>query len=66
MLCSNCNKEIPPARLEILPETTTCVNCSTVEKRKAIIEMSPRHKSMEITIVDADDPILDYTDEKEI
>lgn len=30
MKCVKCNEDIPPKRLEILPNTKTCVNCSTV------------------------------------
>ncbi len=26
--CSICGEDIPPARLELLPFTTTCVNCA--------------------------------------
>jgi len=28
VLCEICGKKIPPERLEILPDTTTCVDCS--------------------------------------
>ena len=28
ILCENCGAKIPRERLEILPETTTCVKCS--------------------------------------
>ena len=31
LLCEFCGKEIPPERLEILPETTTCVACSQTQ-----------------------------------
>lgn len=34
MLCEDCGQSIPAERLEILPDTTTCVGCSTVEKVK--------------------------------
>ena len=27
--CTKCGKEVPPKRIEILPNTKTCVNCST-------------------------------------
>ena len=27
--CTKCGKEVPPKRVEILPSTKTCVNCST-------------------------------------
>ena len=30
--CIKCSKEINPLRLKALPETKTCVNCSTVEQ----------------------------------
>jgi len=32
--CVNCGGEIPVKRLEILPETTTCVGCSGVSKKQ--------------------------------
>ena len=34
MNCKKCGKEIPQERLEILPNTTTCVACSTVKRVK--------------------------------
>jgi len=30
--CIKCKQVIPAARLEVLPETHTCVNCSTTQK----------------------------------
>lgn len=30
--CARCKAEISPERLEVLPETQTCVECSTVQK----------------------------------
>lgn len=32
--CSNCGKVIPAARLEALPDTTTCVECSKRNPKK--------------------------------
>jgi hypothetical protein len=32
MNCIHCGKKIPKARLLALPDTETCVKCSTVEK----------------------------------
>ena len=32
-LCAKCGKEIPEGRLEALPDTATCVECSEVEPR---------------------------------
>jgi hypothetical protein len=31
VICEFCGKEIPLARLKILPDTTTCVKCSQTE-----------------------------------
>ena len=31
VVCEFCGKEIPSARLKILPDTTTCVKCSQTE-----------------------------------
>jgi hypothetical protein len=31
MKCKTCNEEIPQARLEVLPNTTTCIKHSTVQ-----------------------------------
>lgn len=64
MYCKVCNKEIPAARLEVLPETTTCVGCSEVKPYRAIIGVSPRHKTIEVQIVSADDPAIDYDEER--
>jgi len=36
-LCSVCQIEIDPERLEVLPHTTTCVSCSTEPKRLAFM-----------------------------
>ena len=31
VICEFCGKEIPAARLKILPDTTTCVKCSQTQ-----------------------------------
>lgn len=31
MICTECGTEIPMERLEILPDTKTCVKCSSVK-----------------------------------
>tara|TARA_R100001443_G_scaffold6485_1_gene15340 strand:- start:6811 stop:7119 length:309 start_codon:yes stop_codon:yes gene_type:complete len=36
MNCIKCNIEIPPKRLEILPGTKTCVNCSTESAKRGV------------------------------
>jgi len=43
MNCIKCNKEIPAERLEALPNTDTCVNCSSVKKYKGIMDFA--HKT---------------------
>ena len=39
MDCRKCNKEIHPKRLEILPNTKTCVECSTDSPKKGVAVM---------------------------
>jgi cysteine synthase len=34
--CSACGEEIHPKRLEILPNATTCVSCSTTGKKAGV------------------------------
>ena len=54
--CEGCGCEIPQARLEVLPETTRCVNCST-EKRKVgfMISQFSKGTASEIVFVDVND-----------
>lgn len=35
--CHTCGKVIPAERLEALPDTLTCVDCSTVQKYKGFL-----------------------------
>jgi len=63
MICAACRETIPPERLEALPETKVCVKCSTVKPYRAVVNVSVKHKIVEVTPVDADDPIFDYIDE---
>jgi hypothetical protein len=37
-ICDTCSEEIPQARLEAIPETTTCVKCSREEKRVGFMD----------------------------
>lgn len=60
MNCKHCGELIPPARIEALPETLTCVGCSDVQPYKAIVSGSAKNKNFEVHIVKADDPLLDY------
>ncbi len=36
MNCIKCNQKIPPKRIEILPDTKTCVNCSTASPKRGV------------------------------
>tara|TARA_R110001599_G_scaffold316076_1_gene525135 strand:+ start:80 stop:340 length:261 start_codon:yes stop_codon:yes gene_type:complete len=36
MDCRKCGNEIPPKRLEIIPGTKTCVNCSTESPKRGV------------------------------
>ena len=35
--CKGCKEQINPKRLEILPTATTCVPCSTTQKRRCTL-----------------------------
>jgi len=37
--CVKCGNEIPPKRVEILPFTKTCVNCSTASPKRGMSVM---------------------------
>jgi hypothetical protein len=37
--CKSCGEQIHPKRLEIIPNATSCVPCSTTEKRGAVTVM---------------------------
>jgi hypothetical protein len=63
MLCTYCGIEIPVARLEAIPETTTCVEHSSVQPYKAIISGTTKNKQFDVQVVKADDPSLDYHEE---
>lgn len=51
MNCSQCNREIPTERLEILPNTNTCAACSTEQRRVGFLVYG--HKTAgEVVMVD--------------
>jgi hypothetical protein len=54
MLCVKCLKSIPAERLEILPTTTCCVDCSTVQPIRGFMEYG--HKTAGYLVVLPDDP----------
>lgn len=54
--CVKCGDDIHPKRLEILPGTTTCVNCSTAGRKRGInIQLGEGdHTYNEIVIMEED------------
>lgn len=54
MNCSVCGCTIPDERLEALPNTTTCVNCSGVKKRIGFMDYGHKTAS-EFIQIDPDD-----------
>lgn len=53
-MCIHCDSEIPLARIEVLPNTQTCVSCSTETKRVGFMDWG--HKTApELVIVDSND-----------
>ncbi len=56
MNCVKCNKIIPPKRLEILPGTKTCVNCSTASPKRGVTVMrgSGDHTWVDLEIMTQD------------
>ncbi len=52
--CSECDREIPQARLEILPDTETCVRCSKV-KKKTVFPVFSHKTAPEMVVIDSDD-----------
>tara|TARA_Y100000296_G_C5080984_1_gene209933 strand:- start:248 stop:517 length:270 start_codon:yes stop_codon:yes gene_type:complete len=54
MDCVKCGNEIPPKRLEILPGTKTCVNCSTESAKRGVPIMKGKgdHTWVDLEIMD--------------
>lgn len=56
-LCNKCGEQINPKRIQILPNTRTCVLCSTVEKKGGIVVTlgEKDHTCNELVIMDRDE-----------
>ena len=53
-LCDTCGQQIPAARLEALPNTTTCIKCSRVVTFVGFMDWA--HKTApELVMVNGDD-----------
>ena len=50
--CCKCNNPIPEKRLEIIPNTRTCVNCSTTEAVACHVVVTGKTEYSQIEIVD--------------
>ena len=44
-LCIHCSTEIPSARLEVLPDTSSCVSCSEKNPPNVVARMIYNHKT---------------------
>jgi hypothetical protein len=52
--CKNCQKNIPKARLEVLPDTETCVGCSEAKPMMGFMDWA--HKTApELVMVNTGD-----------
>lgn len=51
MICTKCNEEIQPGRLKALPETKTCVECSTTDAWYLRNVVSGKTEYMETEII---------------
>lgn len=63
--CKTCDLIIPQARLDVLPSTEYCVVHSEEKPKKAFIEGAASHKGWEVVILDSDDPIVDYWENRQ-
>ena len=52
MKCIHCHQEIPAGRLAVLPNTRTCVKCSTVKPAIGLIVYSGKN-TPELVVVDS-------------
>lgn len=59
--CEKCGKEIPQERLEILPDTKTCKDCSTFSCHS---RMFYSHKTAGEVQTIASDNVANYSDAK--
>jgi hypothetical protein len=66
--CTGCGEQIHPKRLEIMPNTTRCVACSTVQKKGAVTIMKGEgdHTWIETIHLEHDDFVKYMEAEKKI
>ena len=54
MYCVNCNGVIPVARLEVLPDTQTCLGCSTAKPVVGVMDWAHKTAPERVMINSAD------------
>ena len=63
--CYKCHTEIPAERLEILPDTETCMSCSRVKPVVGIVQgggsMSSSTKESQLVIMSGDKSLLEHS-----
>lgn len=63
VLCEFCGAEIPPERVEILPETTTCVQCSQTKpySEAQIIGLNGEDAENRLNVEDFEEADTDFS-----
>ena len=57
--CEVCGVSIPKARLDVLPHTTTCVNCSKEKSKVGVmIDTAGNNTGLEIQVGDPDNEYM--------
>jgi RNA polymerase-binding transcription factor DksA len=63
VLCEFCGEEIPPERIEILPDTTTCVQCSQTKpySEAQIISLNGEEAENRLNVEDFEKTNTDFS-----
>ena len=63
VLCEFCGEEIPPERIEILPDTTTCVQCSQTKpySEAQIIGLNGEDAENRLNVEDFEEADTDFS-----
>lgn len=63
-ICGACEEVIPLERLEALPETRVCVNCSSERPYRALISGTAKNKGNELIIEKADSDAIRLAEDR--